>query len=368
MLTVRTSPHIHSSNRTDKAMLYVILALLPSTIWGIAVFGWHALLVVLVSIGSAVLTEYLLGLISKEFTLPDLSAIVTGLLVGMNMPPSINILIPILASAFAIAVAKWTFGGLGANWMNPALAGRVFVFFSFTSQMSTFTLPRTLMASANTLSKWGVRNPVADALSGATPLSVLKTGLSMGLEGTQESILAYRPLTDFASMLGDKLNINPYAVDAFFGNTSGCIGEVSALLLLVGGIFLLCKKVITWRIPVCYIGSFALLAFVFGGLPYGNGLFSGEILLPIFSGGLMLGAFFMATDWVTTPTTPVGEIIFAVGCGFFTFLFRYFGSLPEGVSLAIILMNIVTPTIDRYVKVKKFGYVKPVKEKKEAKA
>lgn len=157
MLTVRTSPHIHSSNRTDKAMLYVILALLPATIWGIAVFGLHALLVVLVSIGASVLTEYLLGLVSKEFTLPDLSAIVTGLLVGMNMPPGINLLIPALASAFAIAVAKWTFGGLGANWMNPALAGRVFVFFSFTSQMSSFSLPKTLLHSANSISASGLQ-------------------------------------------------------------------------------------------------------------------------------------------------------------------------------------------------------------------
>ena len=369
MFNVRTSPHIHSSNRTDKAMLYVILALLPATIWGIAVFGLHALLVVLVSIGSAVLTEYLLGLVSKEFTIPDLSAIVTGLLVGMNMPPEINILIPILASAFAIAVVKWTFGGLGCNWMNPALAGRVFVFFSFTSQMSAFSLPRTLMRSAEAINASGVANKiVVDAFSGATPLSVLKTGLSMGLGSDQASMLAGRPFTNFAANLGSVLHIDPYAVDAFFGNTAGCIGEVSAILLILGGIFLICMKVITWRIPVVFIGSFAILTWIFGGIPYGNGLFSGELLLPIFSGGLMLGAFFMATDWVTTPTTPNGEIVFAVGCGFFTFLFRYFGSLPEGVSLAILLMNIVTPTIDRYIKVKKFGYVKPVKSKKEAKA
>ncbi len=349
MMKVRTSPHIHGSLRTDKAMLFVVIALLPSSIWGVYAFGLRALLVLLVSIASALLVEYLLGLVSKEFTLKDGSALVTGLLIGMNMPPAVPLFVPIIASAFAIAVVKWTFGGLGCNWMNPALAGRVFVFFSFTTEMSAFALPRAL---------------AVDAVSSATPLSALKTAMSSGLAGRSSELLSL-PVTDFAASLSDKIGISPYVIDAFFGNVGGCIGEVSSLLLLVGGIFLLAKKIITWRIPVIYIGSFALLSWLFGGIPYGLGAFHGEILLPIFSGGLILGAFFMATDWVTTPTTPKGEIIFAIGCGFFTFLIRYFGSLPEGVSLAIILMNIVTPTIDRFIKVKPFGYVKPEKKKKE---
>ena len=151
--------------------------------------------------------------------------------------------------------------------------------------------------------------------------------------------------------------------NAFFGNTAGCIGEVSAILLLAGGLFLIFRHVISWRIPAVFIGTFALFAWAFGGIPYGLGVFHGEILVPVFSGGLMLGAFFMATDWVTTPTTAKGEIIFAVGCGLLTFIIRYFGALPEGVSLAIILMNIVSPTIDRYIRPKKFGYVKELKEK-----
>lgn len=368
MIKVRTSPHIHGPLSTDKSMLYVIIALLPTTIWGIFVFGLSALITILVSVASAVLTEYLLGKVSKEYTINDYSAIVTGLLIGLNMPPQIPFYIPVLASVFAIAVVKWTFGGLGANWANPAIAGRIFVFFSFTSQMSAFSLPKTLMGSADAITKAGYANSIVpDAFSGATPLSVLKTGLSMGMGGEQTSMLNGRPITDLAVNIGEALGINPFAVDAFFGNTAGCIGEVSALMLILGGVFLLYKGIITWRIPACFIGSFALLAWVFGGIPYGNGLFSGEVLLPVFSGGLMLGAFFMATDWVTTPTTPKGEIIFAVGCGFFTFLLRYFGSLPEGVSLAILLMNMVTPTIDRYVKVKKFGYIKPEKKAKEAK-
>lgn len=369
MIKVRTSPHIHGPLSTDKSMLYVIIALLPATLWGIFVFGVSALITVLVSVAAAVATEYLLGRFAKEYTINDYSAIVTGLLIGMNMPPQVPLYIPVLASFFAIAVAKWTFGGLGANWANPAIAGRVFVFFSFTSQMSSFSLPRTLMNSADVLSRASYANHiVADTFSGATPLSVLKTGLSMGITGkSQAYMLNGRPITDFAAKIGDALGINPFAVDAFFGNTAGCIGEVSALLLILGGLFLLYKGIITWRIPSVFIGSFALLAWIFGGIPYGGGLFSGEVLLPVFSGGLMLGAIFMATDWVTTPTTPKGEIIFAFGCGFFTFLLRYFGSLPEGVSLAILLMNMVTPTIDRYVKVKKFGYVKPEKKAKEVK-
>ncbi len=349
MMRVSSSPHIHGSLRTDKAMLFVIAALLPSALWGIWAFGIRALAVLLVSIASAVVVEYLLGLVSKEFTIRDWSAIVTGLLVGMNMPPSVPLFIPVIASAFAIAVVKWTFGGLGCNWMNPALAGRVFVFFSFSSEMSAFTLPRV----------FGV-----NAVASATPLSAMKTAATAGGIGRSTELLTL-PVTDFALSLGDKLGISPYAVDAFFGNVGGCIGEVSSLLLLVGGIFLIATHIITWHIPVFYIGSFAILSWLFGGVPYGLGVFHGEILLPIFSGGLMLGAFFMATDWVTTPTTRNGQIIFAVGCGFFTFLIRYFGSLPEGVSLAIILMNIVSPTIERFVKVKPFGYVK---SKKEAKA
>ena len=205
-----------------------------------------------------------------------------------------------------------------------------------------------------------------DTVSGATMLSAAKTALVGGASGSIDSRLsgANVPVTPMAASLSEKTGLSPYTIDAFFGNQAGCIGEVSALLLIVGGIFLISAGIITWHIPVVYIGSFALLAWIFGGIPADMGLFHGEILTPLFTGGLMLGAFFMATDWVTTPTTIKGQVIFAAGCGFLTFLFRYFGSLPEGTSLAIILMNIVTPTIDRYIRPKKFGYVKPVKEKK----
>lgn len=355
MLSVRTSPHDHDSISTDKAMLYVVMALLPSAIWGCVMFGFRSVLVLAVSIGSSLLTEWLLGKINKENTLLDYSALVTGLLIGMNMPPAVPILIPVLASVFAIFVVKWTFGGLGCNWANPAIAGRVFVFFSFSSLMSKFSLPWVLKGGA-------------EIVSSATPLTALKMDIASGL-GSETILSASNvPVSKVASAISSSIGINPYVVDEFFGFTSGCIGEVSALLLILGGLFLIWKKVITWRIPTVFIGSYAILQWVFGGIRGGNGLFSGEVLLPILSGGLMLGAFFMATDWVTTPTTPKGEIIFAFGCGFFTFVIRCFGSLPEGVSLAILLMNMVSPTIDRFCKAKKFGYVKPPKKEKGAKA
>lgn len=350
MRKVSASPHVHSPMDIRKSMLFVIIALLPSSIWGVYAFGLRALLVLLVSIAASVLTEFLLGRIDKKNTLGDLSAVVTGLLIGMNMPPQIPLYIPVIASFFAILVVKWTFGGLGCNWMNPALAGRVFVFFSFSSAMSSFSAPRAL---------------AADALASATPLGAVKTAIAGGMTGLDyEGVLNQlgHTSTAFAQSLGSTLGISPYTLDAFIGNVGGCIGEVSSLLLLVGGIFLIASRVITWHIPVVYLGSFAILSWVFGGVRAGLGLFNGEVLMPLFTGGLFLGAFFMATDWVTTPTTKRGEVIFALGCGFFTFLIRYFGSLPEGVSLAIILMNILTPTIDRYVRPKKFGYVKPVKE------
>lgn len=352
MIKVKVSPHIHDSIRTDKAMLYVTIALVPSALWGCVMFGFRAVLVLLLSIGSSILTEYLLNRITKEHTILDGSALVTGLLVGMNLSSTVPLYVPVIASAFAIGVVKWTFGGLGCNWANPAIAGRAFVFFSFSSGMSTFTLP------------W-VFNKSAELSAGATPLSALKMELGGGLSSYEILSSSGYPMTTLASKIGSALNINPYVVDEFFGFASGSIGELSALLLILGGIFLIVTRVITWYVPVFFVGSFALLTWVFGGLANGTGLFTGEVLMSVFSGGLLIGAIFMATDWVTSPNTPKGEIIYAFGCGFFTFIIRYFGSLPEGVSLAILLMNMVTPTIDKYVTRKKFGYVK---EKKEVKA
>ncbi|MGD1822626.1 MAG: RnfABCDGE type electron transport complex subunit D [Pleomorphochaeta sp.] len=354
---VTSSPHFHSKNSTKSIMWSVSLALAPAALWGVYVFGLRALLVLLVSIVSSCLFEYLLGLSDKgknikESSLVDGSAFLTGLLLGMNLSPTVPLFIIILANAFAIVVVKWTFGGLGANWMNPALAGRVFVFFSFTSAMSNYTVPKTLT--------------MVDSVGSATPLSFVKTSLSAGVTNLNPSEIlsnASYPTTNFANNIANSTGLSPYAVDAFFGNIGGCIGEISAFLLILGGIYLLAKKIISYHIPVYYILSFSLLTWVFGGVRDNLGLFNGEVISQIFSGGLMLGAIFMATDMVTSPITKKGKIIYAIGCGFFTFLIRYFGSLPEAVSLAIILMNIVTPTIDRYIIPKKFGFVKKQKAK-----
>jgi len=335
-LTVSSSPQIHSADSTAKIMWTVVLSLVPAGIWGVYIFGMSALVVILVSIIAAVASEALLGLINKEVTVNDGSAFLTGLLVGYNMPPQVPLFIPVVASLFAIVVVKWSFGGLGANWMNPALAGRVFVFFSWTGPMTKWLLPIT---------------GGADAVTGPTPLGSLKSAYfatSLNVSGPIEYLQSEgMPVT---------------YKDLFMGNIPGSIGEVSALLLLLGALVLLVRKIVTWHVPVSYIGSFALLIWVFGGVRMGTGLFTGDVLFHILSGGLMLGALYMATDMATTPLTGRGNIIFGIGCGFLSFLIRIFGSLPEAVSLSIIVMNIFVPVIDRYTKIKRFGYGE-VKEK-----
>ena len=342
MLKISTAPHINSPQDTRSIMRDVIIALMPALAAALLFFGLSALVVVLTAVAGCVAFEYLACryILKIPPTTGDLSAVVTGLLLAYNLPSNMPVWMVLVGCFVAVVIAKTAFGGLGKNVFNPALVGRVFLFISFPVQMTSWPKPDFL----NFLN--------ADVETGATTLGILK------------HIDAESSATKLAGGLSDL----PDYGQMFIGYTGGCIGEVSSLLLLAGGIFLIAAHIITWRIPVIYIGSFAILSWIFGGIPYGLGAFSGEILVPVFSGGLMLGAFFMATDWVTTPTTPKGEIIFAAGCGFFTFLIRYFGSLPEGVSLAIILMNIITPTIDRFVKVKPFGYVKKPREKKEAKA
>lgn len=335
-LSINSSPQIHSPASTKKIMWIVVLSLVPAGVWGVYAFGPRSLIVLAASIIAALGAEYLMGLLMKKNTLSDGSAFLTGLLIGFNMPAEVPVYIAVIASLFAIIVVKWTFGGLGSNWMNPALAGRVFVFFSWTGGMS----------------RWSMPHMVVDTVSGASPLGFIKTNL-MNFKGT-------------ASGPMDFLATQNYPVDSywdlFIGRIPGCIGEVSALLLLVGGIFLIIVKIVNWEIPVFYLGSFALLTWIFGGLGFGNGFFTGDILFHMFTGGLMLGALFMATDMVTSPITKKGMVIYAIGCGFFTFLIRFYGSFPEGVSLAIILMNIFVPLINRATQPVKFGI--PSKEKK----
>lgn len=345
MRTITSSPHIHSGASTQDIMFSVTAAMTPSVLWGIYSFGFRAFLVMFVSIFAALLTEFILGRISNEFTLWDGSALVTGMLVGMNMSSTVPLFIPALASFFAIAVAKWTFGGLGANWANPAIAGRVFVFFSFSSSMSEFVLPRMIGG--------------ADFVSSATPMSLIKTavnaGESMGMTSLEILKSEGFPVSQFASKLGQLTGINPYNIDAFIGNIPGCIGEVSAVLLIAGAIYLFKKRIITWHIPLTYLGTYAVFTWIFGGIPYGLGLFNGEAVASMLRGGLILAVFYMATDMVTCPISRKGQAVFGIGCGFFTFLFRYFGSLPEAASVAILIMNMVSPTIDKFVVPRVFG-------------
>ena len=336
-------------------MWTVSACLVPAAAWGVYAFGVRALVVLLASILAAVASEYAMGAIFKRFTITDGSAALTGLLIGMNMPPAIPIYIPVIASIFAIVVVKWTFGGLGSNWMNPALAGRVFVFFSWTGPMTSWTLPRTL--------------PATDAVSSASYLGIVKTGVteSTGPTGGPLAILERSGYPHTATDLSVTTWINEHLlgpigiqlpsgyVDPFLGNISGCIGEVSAALLLLGTIYLFAKKIITWEIPTAYFGTFALLTWAFGGFVHGSGAWTGDVLFHVLTGGFILGAFYMATDMVTSPMTRTGVLIYGAGAGFLTFVIRTYGSFPEGVSLAIILMNVFVPLINRFTQPRRFG-------------
>ncbi|TFG64122.1 MAG: RnfABCDGE type electron transport complex subunit D [Spirochaetales bacterium] len=351
-----TSPQLHHQDSTAKIMWAVSICLLPASAWGVYVFGIRALVVLIVSIAAAVAGELAAARIFKKITVQDGSAFLTGLLVGLNMPAGVPLFIPIIASLFAILVVKWSFGGLGANWMNPALAGRVFVFFSWTGGMTTWQLPRAL-------------NPSLDAVTGPTPLGFLKTGM-MDYTGGASGPMDFLNQSGYARSAMDTawtgwLNEHIFTgagkpvpggyLDLFFGNIPGSIGEISTFLLLLGAVYLFIKKIITWQVPVTYIVSFGVLSWIFGGLKFGGGFFSGDIIFNLFSGGLMLGALYMATDMVTSPLTGKGQIIFGIGAGFFTFLIRFYGSFPEGVSLAIILMNIFVPLINRFTGPDRFG-------------
>lgn len=310
---ISSSPHVRSGESTRSIMYDVCLALLPATAFGVYRFGLYSLLVLIISVGCAVLAEYVYQKITKQkILISDGSAVLTGLLLGLNMPPRIPLWAPALGSIFAVIVVKQFFGGLGHNFMNPALGGRIFLLISFTGLMSDFSL---------------------DGVSAATPLAEMRAGMQ----------------PDIASM--------------FIGNTLGTIGEVSAVALLIGGIYLLIKKVISWEIPVCYLGSFVIFLILFSG----RGFDGTYILAHICGGGIMLGAFFMATDYVTSPITPKGKIVFGVLLGILTGVFRVFGVAPEGVSYAIVIGNLLVPLIEKVTLPKAFG-LENVKKEKPAKA
>lgn len=301
-LTLASSPHIHSGRSTSRIMLDVILALCPAAIAGVVIFGWRALLVLAVTVASCVAFEALFNLITKrEQTIGDFSAIVTGLLLGMNLPANIPIWQCVIGALFAMIVVKGLFGGLGNNPVNPAITARVFMLVAFGS-MTKSAFPT-----------------IVDAVAGATPLSLA--------EGEAA----------------------PKLLDLFLGVQGGAIGETCAAALLLGGIYLLIRRVISWHIPVAFIGTVFVCSFFMEGF---NAL---AALSMILSGGLFIGAIFMATDYVTSPVTAWGKIIFSVGAGLITFLIRSFGVYPEGVSFAILFMNILTPYINSWTKHKVFG-------------
>ncbi len=313
-LVVSSSPHIHQKRTTSDIMLDVIIALIPAMIMGLYYFGVRAGLVILTSVISCVLCEYIYQkIMRKPVSIGDLSAVVTGLILGLNLPSTIPLWMVVIGSAFAIVIVKMLYGGIGKNFLNPALAARCFMIIAWAGAMTIFAEPFS-----------------TDAISQATPLAILK---------------------------GTSVGELPTVREAFIGAIPGSIGETSAAALLIGGLYLILKKVISWRIPVCYLGGYAILTFMFGENIFSISTLS-YVSLELFCGGIMLAAIFMATDYTTTPTTGFGQIIFGLGCGFLTFVIRKFGGYPEGASFAILLMNLLTPLIDRYTIPKSFGEVR----------
>lgn len=306
LLNVSSNPHVRDNETTSGIMLDVIIGLLPASIFGVYNFGWRALIVIIVTILAAVGTEALYEkLMNKPVTVGDLSAVVTGLLLALNLPPEIPIWIAVLGAVFAILVVKMVFGGLGQNFMNPALAARCFLLLSFTSQMTRFTL---------------------DGVTTATPLYNIKNGGSYDL------------------------------MQMFIGNTAGTIGETSALAILIGGIYLLVRKIIDFKIPLFYIGTFSVFAMIY--TMCNGGLDMKFVAAQLCGGGLMLGAWFMATDYVTSPITPKGRIVYGICLGLLTGAFRLIATenaAPEGVSYAIIFCNLLVPLIEKFTVPKAFG-------------
>ena len=301
-LHISTSPHIHRNKTTTGIMLDVIIALLPATIAGFIIFGLKALSVVLMCIGVCVLSEFVFNkIVKKEDTTGDLSAVVTGLLLGLNLPADTPLWQAAAGSIFAIVLVKCVFGGLGCNLVNPAITARVFMLISFT-ELAKPSFP-------------------VDSVASATPLAV-------------------------------KVGEEPTLIDLFLGNVGGAIGETCKIALLLGGIYLIARGVISWVMPASFIGTVFVLSFLIKDFSLTAALYQ------VLSGGLIIGAFFMATDYVTSPATDKGKLIFGIGAGLLTVLIRFWGVYPEGVSFAILLMNILNPYINRWSRRKLFGGVK----------
>ena len=304
LLNVSASPHVRDKVSTKTIMRDVAFAMLPTSIFGVVNFGMNALLLIVACVATCVLSEYIWQkAMKKPITVSDYSAVVTGMILALNLPANLPLWIAMLGSVFAIIVVKQLYGGLGQNFMNPALAARCFLLISFTSRMTDFSV---------------------DGVAGATPLAAIKAGENVDL------------------------------LKAFLGTTTGTIGETSALFLLIGAAYLLGKKIISPRIPFTYIGTVLVFTLLFGGHGFDINYLLGQLL----TGGLIFGAFFMATDYVTTPITPKGQIVFAVMIGLLTGIFRVFGPSAEGVSYAIIIGNLLVPLIEKVTIPTPFGMEK----------
>ena len=317
MFNVSSNPHVRARMTTAKIMQLVVIALLPAALMGIYNHGLKALAVLVVSTGSAALAEWLYDhFMHKKNTVKDFSAVVTGLLIGLNMPAGIPLWIPVLGSIFAIIVVKQLFGGLGQNFMNPALAARCFLMISFAGKMTDFSVSDSFKGAV-------------DGVTGATPLAALR---------------------DHGFVAGSSVPVK----NLIFGNIQGTIGETSVIAILIGAAILLCYKVISVRIPLTYIGSFAVFVIIYM-LASGKGFDVNYLLTHLCGGGLMLGAWFMATDYVTSPITPKGQYVYGVCLGVLTGIFRIFGASAEGVSYAIIFCNLLVPQIERFTRPVAFG-------------
>jgi electron transport complex protein RnfD len=318
-LQVSSSPHIRDNATTASLMRDVIIALLPSILASGILFGIRAVTVILVSVLSCVLFEYISRRIMKRNqTISDLTAVITGILLAFNLPPTIPYYMVVIGAFFSIVVAKQMFGGLGNNFVNPALAGRIILAIAFPADMTAWATRTGSFSFVSSLAG-------TDLVSSATPMAMAKSGSSV-----------------------------PAYLDLFLGNKAGCIGEICILALLIGAVYLVIRKVITLWIPLTCLGTVTILLAIAGKDP----------LFHLLSGGLILGAFFMATDYVTSPVTRRGRFLFGLGCGLITVLIRLFGNTTEGVSFAILLLNILTPHIDRFTEPKRFGHVREVKHEK----
>jgi electron transport complex protein RnfD len=324
LLNISPSPHIHGKETTNKLMFGVVVALMPALFASVFYFGIGAVIVTATSIISCILFEYLIQrfIFKKPISVTDGSALVTGLLLAFNLPSNIPVFMIVIGSFIAIGVAKMTFGGLGNNPFNPALVGRVFMLISFPVQMTSWPVPS------------GFKTGYADAITGATPLAIIKEGIKNG-----ESL----------PQLMEKI---PTTLQMFLGKMGGSMGEVAAFALLIGFAYLLFRKIITWHIPVAIIGTIAVFTSI---LRLVNPETNADPMFHILSGGVLLGAIFMATDYVTSPMNPKAMIIYGCGIGILTVIIRVYGAYPEGVSFAILIMNAFVPLMNTYIKPKRFG-------------